>query len=68
MAARATVGPTKPELNFLSLHDQIRQRAYQIYLQRGERGHDQDGSSLEDWLQAEEEIRQAEAEGYLSRE
>ena len=68
MAARAIVGPTKTEWNDLSLHDQIRQRAYEIYLERGENGHDQDRSALEDWLQAEEEIRQAEAEGYLSRE
>jgi len=34
-------------------HDEIRRRAYEIYLERGgERGHD-----LEDWLRAELELR-----------
>jgi DUF2934 family protein len=32
---------------------EIRQRAYEIYLKRGE----QPGSELEDWLQAEGELR-----------
>ena len=40
------------------IEEQIRQRAQEIYLQRG----GQDGSELEDWLQAEAEIRQAEGE------
>ena len=36
-----------------SLEEQIRQRAYQIYEQRGcEHGHD-----VEDWLMAERELR-----------
>jgi hypothetical protein len=41
-----------------SLEERIRQRAYELYLQRG----NQPGSDLDDWLQAEKEIRQAEEE------
>jgi DNA-binding SARP family transcriptional activator len=33
--------------------EQIQQRAYEIYLARG----DQPGSDLDDWLQAERELR-----------
>jgi DUF2934 family protein len=40
----------------LSLEERIRRRAYELYVQRG----NQSGSELDDWLQAEEEIRQAE--------
>jgi hypothetical protein len=40
----------------LSLEERIRRRAYEVYVQRGS----QSGSELDDWLQAEEEIRQAE--------
>jgi Protein of unknown function (DUF2934) len=39
--------------------EEIRRRAYEIYLERGE----QPGSELEDWLQAEREL----ARGGLSR-
>jgi hypothetical protein len=39
----------------LSLEERIRQRAYELYLQRGS----QPGSDIDDWLQAEEEIRRA---------
>ena len=46
--ARAQIASTVA----LPLEDQIRQRAYAIYLERGA----QDGSDLDDWLQAEEEI------------
>lgn len=42
----------------LSLEERIRLRAYQLYVQRG----NQPGSDLDDWLQAEEEIRKAEEE------
>jgi hypothetical protein len=38
----------------LPLEDRIRRRAYELYVQRG----NQSGSALDDWLQAEEEIRQ----------
>jgi hypothetical protein len=39
--------------------EEIRRRAYEIYLERGE----QPGGELEDWLQAEREL----ARGVLSR-
>jgi hypothetical protein len=42
------------------LEEQIRRRAHQIYLQRGGDG----GSELDDWLEAESEIR-AEKEDRL---
>ena len=40
----------------LPLEERIRQRAHEIYLQRGGEG----GSEIDDWLQAEEEIRQSQ--------
>ena len=40
----------------LSLEEQIQRRAYELYVQRG----NQSGSALDDWLQAEEEIHQAQ--------
>jgi len=40
----------------LSLEERIRQRAYELYIQRG----NESGSELDDWFQAEEEIRRAE--------
>ena len=52
--ARAIIGHIETERKLLPLQEQIRQRAYEIYLRNG----GQDGSDLEDWLQAEEEIRQ----------
>ncbi|HEV3331265.1 MAG TPA: DUF2934 domain-containing protein [Bryobacteraceae bacterium] len=42
----------------LALEEKIRQRAHQIYLQRGGQG----GSDLDDWLQAEQEILRAREE------
>jgi hypothetical protein len=39
----------------LSLEERIRQRAYELYVQGG----NESGSELDDWLQAEEEIRRA---------
>jgi Protein of unknown function (DUF2934) len=39
----------------LSLEEQIRRRAHELSLQRG----DQPGSALADWLQAEDEILRA---------
>ena len=47
--ARAKV----PSIETLSLEERIRRRAYELYVQRG----NQSGSDLDDWLQAEEEIR-----------
>ena len=37
----------------LPLEEQIRRRAYELYIRRG----NQSGSEFDDWLQAEEEIR-----------
>jgi hypothetical protein len=42
----------------LSPEEQIRRLAYALYIERGK----QSGSELDDWLQAEEEIRRAEEE------
>jgi len=42
----------------LSLEEQIQRRAYELYVERG----NQSGSELDDWLQAEEEIQQAQEE------
>jgi len=48
-------GKTSP-IEILPLEERIRRRAYELYLQRGS----ESGSDLDDWLQAEEEIRRAE--------
>ena len=40
------------ESDILPLEEQIRRRAHEIWLQRG----GQDGSEMDDWLQAEQEI------------
>jgi len=37
----------------LDMQGQIRQRAYELYEQRGRR----DGHQVEDWIQAEQEVR-----------
>lgn len=70
MAARSPAVPKKgaaPKKDMqkqsIPLEEQIRQRAYQIYLQRG----DKHGSALDDWTLAEAEFRQAEEEEALSR-
>lgn len=42
----------------LPLEERIRRRAHELYLQRGQRP----GSPLQDWLQAESEIRGADDE------
>jgi len=52
--ARAKV----PPIETLSLEERIRRRAYELYIQQG----NQSGSELDDWLQAEDEIRRAEEE------
>jgi hypothetical protein len=46
--ARAKEAPT----NAVSIEERIRQRAYELYVSRG----NQSGSELDDWLQAEQEI------------
>ena len=43
-------GPTQAAY---PIEEQIRQRAYELYLERGE----QPGSEIEDWLQAEVELK-----------
>jgi hypothetical protein len=53
LAARAIAIPKKNKPEALPLEEQIRQRAFEIYLQRG----GQDGSDLDDWQQAEAEFR-----------
>jgi hypothetical protein len=58
MAARATAIPKKNKPEALPLEEQIRQRAHQIYLQRN----GQEGSELDDWLQAEAELRSRDRE------
>jgi hypothetical protein len=50
MAAMA--GATKRIPDALPLEEQISRRAYEIYVQRGNKP----GSELDDWLQAEREI------------
>ena len=64
MASKAAIiggaDPTEPDtaaeeregLLHSSREQEIRNRAYEIYLQRGE----QSGDELEDWLQAEREL------------
>jgi hypothetical protein len=52
--ARAKEAP----IETLPLEERTRRRAYELYIQRGS----QSGSELDDWLQAEEEIRAAEEE------
>jgi hypothetical protein len=45
-------------IEVLPLEEIIRRRAHELYIQRGS----QSGSELDDWLQAEEEIRRAQEE------
>ena len=42
----------------LPLEEQIRLRAYQLYIERG----NESGSEVDDWLQAEEELAAAQEE------
>lgn len=46
---------TKSARETLPLEEQIRLRAYELYVQRG----NESGSELDDWLQAESEILMA---------
>jgi Protein of unknown function (DUF2934) len=45
----------QPAPERLPLEERVRRRAYELYVQHG----NQSGSELDDWLQAEEEIRRA---------
>ena len=53
---RAFVKSTEESAKEKPLEHRIRERAYEIYLQRG----GEDGGELDDWLQAEQEILGAE--------
>jgi len=58
MAARAAAAPKESKNESAPVEERIRKRAYEIYAQRG----GQDGSAVDDWLQAEAEIGQQERE------
>jgi hypothetical protein len=54
-------GPARTKeapIEMLPLEERIRRRAYELYVLQG----NQSGSELDDWLQAEEEISQAQEE------
>ena len=53
---RAPALAKKPPIETLPLEERIRQRAHELYVERG----NQSGSEFDDWLQAEEEIQRAE--------
>ena len=55
VAARAKA----PDSEMLSIEERIERRAYELYVQLG----NQSGSELEDWLQAEAEVRQTQEDG-----
>jgi hypothetical protein len=48
----------KTSIENLPIEEQIRRRAYELYVERG----NESGSDLDDWLQAEEEIFRAREE------
>jgi len=54
----AAPAPAKERLNKerLSLEERVQRRAYELYVLRG----NQSGSEIDDWLQAEEEIRRVQ--------
>jgi len=54
MAGRAPIRPKEPKPITTPTEQQIRERAHEIYLRKGGIG----GSDVDDWLQAEEELRQ----------
>jgi len=65
MAGRAPIVPSMAHpksTESLPLEDQIRKRAHEIYLQRG----GDTGSELDDWLEAEAEIRQQQEDQIMS--
>lgn len=53
ISKRATKEP-EPSVRSTPSEDEIRKRAYEIYLERGSRP----GSALEDWLKAKAELEQ----------
>lgn len=52
----ATAKAREAPIEALPLVERIRHRAYELYVERG----NQSGSELDDWLQAEEELLQAQ--------
>jgi len=54
MSAAGTARNPEPE--GLPIEERIRQRAYELYVARGSAS----GSEIDDWLQAEEEILEAQ--------
>ena len=56
MPANAKSGAAPIEA--LPLEERIRRRAYELYVERG----NQSGSELDDWLQAEEDVLQAQGQ------
>ena len=56
MPMPAPARATKSTIKTLSPEERIRRRAYELYVQRG----NQSGSEFDDWLQAEEEMLQAQ--------
>ena len=52
-----TPSATSPLAEPKTFEDQIRRRAYELYEDRGR----EDGYELEDWLRAEEEIKEMQA-------
>lgn len=50
-----------PLNRFISKEERIRRRAYELYVARG----CEPGKEIEDWLRAEQEIRQKEEAGRL---
>jgi hypothetical protein len=52
----ATARVKEPPIDTSPLEERIRRRAYELYVQRG----NQLGNELDDWLQAEEEVRRAQ--------
>jgi hypothetical protein len=47
----------------LPLEERVKMRAYELYVLRG----NESGSEMDDWLQAEEEIRDAQEQAAMSR-
>ena len=54
----ASARAKEPPIETVSLEGRIRNRAYELYVLRG----NQSGSELDDWFQAEEEIQRAQEE------
>jgi hypothetical protein len=63
MASRASVKPKKQQPEPVSIEDRIRQRAYEIYLQRDGR----ERTALDDWLPAETDITHTVERNYAHR-